>query len=126
MAKKILICDDDPDLIKPVAARLKASGYEVLVASDGVQSVALAHREKPDLILLDIRMPAGDGYMVYENLQFSVATQLIPVIFFSALPPQEVKEKAEKFGAAGYLTKPCDLNLMLSTIKKVLLEEESD
>ncbi len=120
MAKKILICDDEFDLIQSVAIRFKAKGYEVFLAADGLQSVSLAHEKKPDLIILDIKMPAGDGCTVYENLKKSVNTMLIPVILFSALPAEVVKEKAEQLGAVDYITKPCDLNQMLLKIKKIL------
>ncbi len=120
MEKKILICDDEFDLIQPVAERFRSCGYKVFLAADGLQSVSIAHKEKPDLIILDIRMPAGDGCTVYENLQYSVNTRLIPVIFFSALPVSEVKEKAQRLGAADYITKPCDLNELLAKVERVL------
>ncbi|MCF7876963.1 MAG: response regulator [Candidatus Omnitrophica bacterium] len=120
MSKKILICDDEPDLAQVVAMSLKARGYQVLIAVDGMQSITLAHREKPDLILLDVKMPAGGGYIVYENLKKSTDTMLIPVIFFSALPARELKEKVEKLGAAGYLTKPHDSKELILKIEKAL------
>ncbi|MCF7887407.1 MAG: response regulator [Candidatus Omnitrophica bacterium] len=120
MAKKILICDDNLDLAKSVAMRLKASGYEVFLAGDGFQSVSLAHQKNPDLIILDIKMPAGDGCTVYKNLQSSINTKLIPVMLFSALPISEVKEKTKQLGAADCLTKPCDLSELVSKVQKIL------
>ncbi|TET11452.1 response regulator [Candidatus Aerophobetes bacterium] len=62
MAKKILIADDEPDIVKMLSMRLKAHGYEVIAAFDGLQAVREAYKERPDLILLDIKMPVGDGY----------------------------------------------------------------
>lgn len=120
MAKKILICDDEPDLAQVVAMSLKAKGYDVLLAVDGVQSISVAHREQPDLILLDIKMPAGDGYTVYKNLKKSANTMLIPILFFSALPVDQLKAKAEEMGAAGYITKPYKSNDLFSKIEKTL------
>ncbi|MCF7916692.1 MAG: response regulator [Candidatus Omnitrophica bacterium] len=119
MSKKILICDDELDLAQVVAMSLKAKGYQVFIAVDGMQSITIAHREKPDLILLDVKMPAGDGYTVYENLKKSTNTMLVPVVFFSALPAAELKEKVEKLGAAGYLTKPHDSKELILKIEKI-------
>lgn len=120
MSKKILVCDDEFDFAKVVTNRLKSKGYEVVIAVDGVQSVAAAHREKPDLILLDIKMPAGGGRSAYENLQTSSDTMSIPVIIFSALPPSQVKEQAEQLGASDYITKPYEPEELLSKIKKLI------
>ncbi|MCF7887211.1 MAG: response regulator [Candidatus Omnitrophica bacterium] len=122
MAKKILICDDEPDLAQVVAMSLKAKGYEVLLAVDGVQSISVAHRQQPDLILLDIKMPAGDGYTVYKNLKKSANTMLIPIMFFSALSADQLKEKAEEMGAVDYITKPYEADDLFLKVRKVLGE----
>lgn len=120
MSKKILVCDDELDFAKVVTMRLKSKGYEVAIALDGVQSVIAAHREKPDLILLDIKMSAGGGRSVYENLQKSSDTMSIPVIIFSALPLYQVREQAKRLGASDYITKPYEPEELLNKIKKFI------
>ena len=79
--KKILIVDDERDIVKVLVIRLESSGYEVISAFDGAQGVFMAHKEQPDLIILDIRMPAGDGFSVAERLKRSTHTWTIPIIF---------------------------------------------
>ena len=69
--KKILIVDDERDIVKALMIRLKGAGYDVVTAFDGAQAIFMAHKEKPDLIILDIRMPAGDGFSVAEKLKGS-------------------------------------------------------
>jgi DNA-binding response OmpR family regulator len=120
MSKKILIVDDEPDVIKMLGVRLKASGYEIISAQDGVQAVSIAHKEKPDMIILDIKMPAQDGYTVYENLKMAASTNLIPIIFLTALPPQEVEKKVKKLGADGYISKPFEAEDILKKIKELM------
>jgi len=122
MAKKILVADDEPDLVKMLSMRLRAHGYEVIAAFDGLQAVKEAYKEKPDLILLDIKMPAGDGYTVLENLKRSVQIRSIPIIFVSALPPSEVEEKVVQLGAQGFISKPFDSKELIARVKKVLGE----
>jgi len=121
--KKILIIDDNPDLVKTLGRRLMASGYEVKAASDGVNGERLAHQERPDLILLDIIMPGEGGESVFKNLKKSLYTTLIPVIFISGvLPPKELEEKAYKLGAEGAIPKPFDSKELITKIKKILDE----
>jgi len=122
MAKKILVADDEPDVVKVLSMRLKAHNYEVIVAFDGLQAVKEAYKEKPDLILLDIMMPLGDGYTVFENLKRSAQIRLIPVIFISALPPRQVQQKVEELGAQGFISKPFDSKAFVAEVKKILGE----
>jgi len=122
MAKKILVADDEPDVVKVLSMRLKAHNYEVIAAFDGLQAVREAYKERPDLILLDIMMPLGDGYTVFENLKRSAQIRLIPVIFISALPPRQVQQKVEELGAQGFITKPFDSKALVAEVKKILGE----
>jgi CheY-like chemotaxis protein len=123
MPKKILICDDDLQIIKTVSERLKANGYDVISANDGIQSVSAAHKQNPDLILLDINMPAGNGETVYQNLKKSYHTNSIHVILFSALPYLELEQRAERLGVTDFITKPYDSNELLLKIQKALGEK---
>ncbi|MGQ9537047.1 MAG: response regulator transcription factor [Actinomycetota bacterium] len=118
--KKILIVDDDEELVRILGINLMAEGFEVCAAFDGVSAVMRAHREQPDLIILDVRMPAGNGLNVVEKLRSSTRTFNIPILFLSALPREELKEKAAQAGVIHYLTKPFDLDVLLGTVKGIL------
>ena len=122
MAKKILIIDDEPDVAALLGMRLKANGYDVATAFDGIQGIKQAHLLKPDLIILDIKMPGGDGYTVFENLKMSTNTNLTPIMFISALPPEEVKKKVAEIGAAGFIPKPYDPEEVVSKVKNLIGE----
>ncbi len=119
MIKKILVCNVEHEFIKTVVARLKSWGYQVVIAEDAPQSVHLAHLEKPDLILLDIMMPAGGGAAVCKNLGLSIETELIPILLFADLPEEEVCILAEKYGAADYIIKHYDPYVLHSKIQKI-------
>jgi len=118
--KRILIIDDEPDFVRVVQLRLEAVGYEVLVAFDGMQGVSSAHKEKPDLIILDIMMPAMHGHRVCEALKKSTKTWTIPIIYLTAKGSKEDEELAYKLGAEHFLTKPYDPHVLLDIIKKAL------
>jgi len=122
MVKKILIADDEPDLVRMLAMRLKAHGYEVIAAFEGIQAIKQAHQAKPDLIILDVKMPGLDGYTVFENLKKSVHAAFTPVIFVSALPPSQVKEKADQLGADGFIAKPFESEEVVAKVKEILGE----
>ena len=122
MGKKIMIADDDVFMVRVLMGMLKAKGYEVVTASDALQANMTARREKPDLILLDFRMPAGDGLKVYENLQRASGVGATPVIFMSADTSEELKQKALALGAVGFLAKPFDENILIDKVKKALNE----
>src|SRR3990172_9848805 len=124
--KKILIVDDERDIVKALTLRLGVSGYQVVAAYDGVQGVFLAYKEKPDLILLDIRMPAGDGFSVAEKLKQSSRTTRIPIIFLTGSPEEEAVEKALALGARFYIKKPYDPEELLDAIKRALEKKPTE
>jgi len=124
--KKILIVDDERDIVKVLVIRLESSGYEVIAAFDGAQGVFMAHKEKPDLIILDIRMPSGDGFSVAERLKRSSHTWTIPIIFLTGSPEREAEGKAMDLGARFFIKKPYDPEELLDAIKRALEEEPSD
>lgn len=118
--KKILIVDDDEELVRILGVNLIVEGFEVCTAFDGMSAVMRAHRERPDLIILDIRMFVGNGMNVLEKLRSSTKTFDIPFMFLSALPLEELKEKAAQAGVIHYLAKPFDLDMLLRSIRNVL------
>jgi DNA-binding response OmpR family regulator len=119
---KLLVVDDDRDLLQGLGIRLKASGYEVVFAADGVQAIAAARKEKPDLILLDIGLPGGDGYVVMERLRMMSSSGPIPVIVLSAKDPQVHRERSLKAGASHFFQKPLDNAALLAAIRSILGE----
>ena len=123
--KKILIVDDERDIIKALMIRLQGAGYDVVTAFDGAQGVFMAHKEKPDLIILDIRMPAGNGFSVAQRLKRSTHTFTIPVIFLTGSPDKGSEEKAMAIGARFYIKKPYDPEELLDAIRRAL-EENSE
>ena len=119
MKKKILIVDDEPGIVRLLSMRLKAKGYEVFEAFDGLECVKIAEEEVPDLILLDIKMPVMSGIAAFEKLIQLDITKEIPVIFMTAYPRLELKNQALKMGAKGFISKPFiskDLELMIERV----------
>jgi len=114
---KILLVDDDPDLLRALRLRLRANNYDVATASDGYAAIAAAQKERPALIILDLGLPVGDGFVVLDRLQNSDALAGIPVIVLSARDPQNNEEKALKAGAAAFFQKPADNDELLNVIR---------
>ncbi len=125
MAEKILIVDDEPGVVKILGMRLKANGYQIIAAHNGDQAIELAHQEKPDLIILDIKMPGTDGFSVFKELNASADTMSIPIVFFSALLPEQVQEKVTQLGAEGFVSKSADPDEILTKITEILDQLES-
>jgi DNA-binding response OmpR family regulator len=126
MAKKILIADDEYNIVKLLSFRLQANGYEVIQAFDGNQAFEIAVKEKPDLILLDFNMPGFKGTGVLEKLKATSQVSRIPVIFVTAFTDDETKNKVIEMGARDFIGKPFDPEDVLNKIKKALEEVTRD
>jgi len=118
--KKILIVDDDQDLTRGLKIRLRANGYETVFAGDGYSAVKIAKEEKPDLVLLDLGLPAGDGFIVMERLKNLSSLSSIPIIVLSARDPKGNMERAFQAGANAFFQKPADNEELLETIQRFL------
>ena len=116
MAQKILIIDDDIDLVSSIGTQLKARGYEIATAFDGIRAISQAREEKPDLIILDIKLPAGSGFKVFRNLKESFHTSLIPILLISG--EDDIKSKLEKLNSP-YLLKPFSVEELLNKIREI-------
>jgi len=116
--KKILVVEDEEDMAMALKVRLKANGYDVVLASDSIEAFTVANKENPDLILLDIMIPVEDGFAVAERLKQSVITHCIPIVFLTGV--QGAQEKAFKLGASGYLMKPYQPKELMQTIQNAL------
>ena len=120
--KKILIIEDDSDLRLGYHIRLKANNYDTFFAADALASMTEARKHQPDLIILDLGLPAGDGFIVMERLKTNVHLAAIPIIVVSARDQRENKERALKAGAKAYLQKPVKDDELLAVIRQLLGE----
>ncbi len=121
--KKILIVDDDADVRAGLNIRLRASGYDTLFASDAMNAVAEARRSQPDLIILDLGLPAGDGFVVMQRLKGIPPLAVIPIIVLSARDREANENRAIMAGAQAFLQKPFNDGELLVEIKTALGEE---
>jgi len=121
MAKKrILLVDDEHELVEMVKMRLEAYDYEVITAFDGQEALDKAKLEKPDLIILDIMLPKMDGYKVCRMLKFDEKFRKIPIIMFTARAQMTDKELGEQVGADEYIIKPFEPEVLLAKIKELI------
>jgi DNA-binding response OmpR family regulator len=114
--KKILVVDDDRDVLIGLNARLRNAGYATVFASDALAAVKMARTEAPDLILLDIGLPAGGGFAVLERLRQNAHLSFIPVFVISARDREEIEKRALDAGARHVFSKPFDHEALLRQI----------
>lgn len=117
---KILIVDDDIELIKLLRLKFSREGYNVITAMDAYTAVQSANKEKPDLIILDIMLPAGGGYHALKNIRLTTHGWQIPIVILTGIKDEELQQKIKKEGVDAYLQKPCDYDLLSKTVKNIL------
>ena len=117
---RILVVDDEPDIVQSLSLRLRAEGYQVSTAMDGLGATKKAIEESPDLILLDIGMPAGNGHVVVERLRNIAETSDIPVIYLTARTSEDDYHRAREGGVTKYITKPFDAEVLLAAVESQL------
>lgn len=122
MAKKILLVDDEKDLVETLSFRLEGQNYEVTKAYDGKEGLDKARTLKPDLIILDLMLPKMDGYKVCAMLKHDPRYMKIPIILFTARAEESDKKLGEDVGADAYVTKPFESQVLLGKIKELLGE----
>lgn len=122
--KKILIVDDDADLRAALNIRLRANGYDTDFAADAMTAVASARKASPDLILLDLGLPGGDGFVVMQRLSAIPALAVIPVIVVSARDKGANENRVAMAGAVAYLQKPYDDAELLVEVRAALGDAE--
>lgn len=118
-SKHVLIVEDDEKIAKALALRLKAAGYETSIAHDGLAGFHAAVARKPDLVLLDVSLPAGDGFTVAERIQRNIPWPM-PMIFLTASKRPEFRQRAQRLGAVGFFEKPFHANALLTAINKAV------
>ena len=120
--KKILIVDDEVDIVETISFMLKAKGYETLTANDGEEGLRKAKEENPDLIVLDVMMPKINGYKICRLLKFDTKYKNIPIVMVTARGQAQDIAIGEETGADEYITKPFEFNELYEVIKKHLGE----
>ena len=118
-AKRILLVDDDAEIIESVRFALKKRGYEVIIARDGNQGLALAEKESPDLVILDMMMPKRSGFLVLEKLRRTLAVPM-RVIMITANEGSRHKAYAEMLGVDDYIRKPFAMDRLLESVDRLL------
>lgn len=121
---KILVAEDDSPLLNSIRIRLTSEGYEVLCAHDGYQAVAMAGEQRPDLLILDINMPAGDGFSVQDRVWKMVHMRRIPIVYITGDSSQDLLDRAHDLGARSLLRKPFDTLELLRIVKEALVEQD--
>lgn len=122
--KKILLVEDDKDTVRAVAIRLKSQGYDLIVAADAIAAVSTARKEKPDLIILDLGLPGGDGFTVIQRVKSNYDLMLVPIIVVSARDPLLNEARALEAGAEAFLQKPVENADLLATVERALSKSE--
>lgn len=120
VSKRLLVVDDEPNLLRAVAACLKAENYEVSTARSGYEALMHLAESVPDLIISDIRMPGMDGYKLARQLRASQRTALVPIVFLTA--KDETADRIEGFraGIDAYLTKPFEPDELIAVVNGIL------
>jgi len=119
---KILIIEDDLDLRRGLNLRLRASNYDTAFAADAVMALSIAKKEAPDLILLDLGLPGGDGFLVLERMKSIASLACTPVIVLSARDPKANEKRALDAGADAFFQKPVDNQKLMTAIQRALMK----
>jgi DNA-binding response OmpR family regulator len=116
--KRILVVDDDAEIVESLRMALESRGYSIIIGRDGNQGLALAERENPDLVILDMMMPKRSGFLVLEKLRRTRAEPL-PVIMITANEGSRHKAYAEMLGVSDYIRKPFAMDKLLDSVERV-------
>src|ERR1039458_8258570 len=117
---KIMVVDDDPDLRQALSVRLRANDFDTVNVCDGYSAIAMAQKERPHLIILDLGLPLGDGFAVLKNLQQYPALSVIPVIVLTARDPESNEKRTLESGAVAFFQKPADNEELLGVVRACL------
>jgi len=120
VSKKVLIIEDEKNLVKLLQVNLESRGFDVITAFDGEEGLEKAFTELSDVITLDIQLPKMDGWEVCKRIKSNPETKDMPVIFLTVIPQKEGGEKAKIAGADFYLTKPFDPSKLVDMIENII------
>jgi len=118
--KSVLLVDDDNTILLSIGVRLKHMGYTVYTAKDAVTAVSAVVKNEPDVVVLDLSLPAGDGFLVAGRLQKLVTSGATPIIFITSSENPVLRERAMSMGAAAFLTKPFDATSLADAVESAL------
>lgn len=124
MSKRLLVVDDEPNLLRAVAACLKAAGYDVSTARSGREALLQLAEAVPDLLISDIRMPGMDGYQLARQLRGSPRTALVPIVFLTAKDERSDRIEGFRAGVDAYLTKPFEPEELIAVVNGILKRVE--
>jgi DNA-binding response OmpR family regulator len=124
--RKILVVEDDRDQRQAIGIRLRANGYDVAFAADGMQAVAGVRKERPDLVLLDIGLPGGDGFSVMQRIKSMSPSAGLPIIVMSARDAASNRELVLAAGAEAFLPKPTENQVLIASIRRALGESPEE
>ena len=126
MARKILTCDDEKNIVRLIQVNLERQGYDVVTAYNGRECLEVVEREHPDLIVLDLMMPEMHGFEVLDALKKNPETEHIPVIMLTARTQDQDVLKGWQAGVECYLTKPFNPIELITFIKRIFAVEEQE
>jgi DNA-binding response OmpR family regulator len=118
-SKRILLVDDDAEIVESLRLALESNGYNVLIARDGNQGLALSERENPDLVILDMMMPKRSGFLVLEKMRRTRETPL-RVIMITANEGSRHKAYAEMLGVDDYIRKPFPMDRLIESVQRLI------
>jgi two-component system KDP operon response regulator KdpE len=120
MAETILVIEDDADIRKLLKHHFESEGYDTAFAWDAVTALTIARKSNPDLIILDLGLPGGDGYVVMERFQTLAPFSMIPIIVVSAQPASPNAERSREAGAVAFIEKPFEIDVLLAAVRDAL------
>ena len=123
--KRILIVDDEPNIVMTLDYALQKNGFKVFIARNGFEALEIADKEIPDLVLMDVMMPDMDGYETFEKLKTNIKLQNTKLIFLSAKDKQSDIDKGLEMGADDYITKPFSIKKVIKAIENELKSNRS-
>ena len=119
---KVLIVDDEPDIVESIMFNMELENIECIKANDGEEALSKARKENPDLIILDVILPKMNGYKICRLLKFDESYKQIPIIMLTARTQKTDLKLGEETGADEYVTKPFDMDMLVGLVKKYLNE----
>jgi DNA-binding response OmpR family regulator len=117
--KKVLIIEDDENIASALSIRMEAAGYQTTIANDAMSGLRCAVNSKPDMVILDISLPAGDGFSVAERIQANIPDP-VSIIFLTASKRLDFRERAEQLGAVGFFEKPYEAEALMTAVQQAL------
>jgi DNA-binding response OmpR family regulator len=120
MSAKILIVEDDQDIRRLLGLELEAEGFTTAFARDAVTAISVARKEQPQLAILDLGLPGGDGFLVMERLRAFGDFETLPIVVVTARTTPEARERAEAAGVSAFFEKPFDADQLVAKVREIL------